>query len=382
MNDLIEEAINEEVKKVGLFETAKAFLIEWQHRIPLVAFIGGFILDSFTLTRLDQWLDQAILTVHLLIVTGSIVLLQLAYRAKGSREVPRKSLIGEHAPWYPIALQFSMGALFSGFFIFFTRSGTLAESWPFLLLLAGFLVGNEIFKKRYERFVFQISVYYFVILLYLILFVPVLLDMIGVWMFLLSGVLSLVVIVGVMYGLYRITPERVTKTYRKIAMTIGAIFIGMNILYFTNIIPPIPLAMKDMGIYHSVVRDGSFYTVTYEKPAWYTFWRRSDKVFRRPGNEPVYAFSAVFAPTNLTTKIYHNWEYWDEQSGEWRSAGKIAYQIVGGRDGGFRGFTLKENIFEGTWRVDVETERGQLLGRKKFKVVNEQPKRVLIEGTR
>jgi hypothetical protein len=42
---------------------------------------------------------------------------------------------------------------------------------------------------------------------------------------------------------------------------------------------------------------------------------------------------------------------------------------VGGRDGGFRGYSFKKNIQPGTWRVDVETAEGLLLGRIGFEVV-------------
>ena len=41
--------------------------------------------------------------------------------------------------------------------------------------------------------------------------------------------------------------------------------------------------------------------------------------------------------------------------------------IAGGRDGGYRGYSLT-TVNSGNWRVNIETERGQLIGRVKFKV--------------
>lgn len=38
------------------------------------------------------------------------------------------------------------------------------------------------------------------------------------------------------------------------------------------------------------------------------------------------------------------------------------------RNEGFRGFTKKENIFPGKWRVDIKTERDQVVGRVRFDV--------------
>lgn len=43
---------------------------------------------------------------------------------------------------------------------------------------------------------------------------------------------------------------------------------------------------------------------------------------------------------------------------------------MGGREGGYRGYSVKGNLFAGEWRVNVTTERGQSLGRTSFTVVD------------
>ena len=42
--------------------------------------------------------------------------------------------------------------------------------------------------------------------------------------------------------------------------------------------------------------------------------------------------------------------------------------IFGGRDGGYHTYSIKGNIIPGLWRVDIETERGQIIGREEFKI--------------
>ena len=96
----------------------------------------------------------------------------------------------------------------------------------------------------------------------------------------------------------------------------------------------------------------------------------------------MYFYSAVFSPTDLDTKIFHSWQYFNEDKEKWIENFKIGYTIVGGRDGGYRGYSIKENIFSGRWRVDVMTEREQLLGRYKFTVVDVQILPVLETGMR
>ncbi|MCF1193471.1 DUF2914 domain-containing protein, partial [Mangrovimonas sp. AS39] len=55
-------------------------------------------------------------------------------------------------------------------------------------------------------------------------------------------------------------------------------------------------------------------------------------------------------------------------SGKWVSGSKISFPIKGGRNEGYRGFSKKENVFSGKWRVDIETERGQVVGRVRFDI--------------
>jgi len=146
-------------------------------------------------------------------------------------------------------------------------------------------------------------------------------------------------------------------------------------LYFTNIIPPVPLSLREAGIYYSVQRtsDGEYRIVTTDKPWWARFSPRT--TIEVLPNQRIYFYTAIFTPTRLDTNIIHHWQYYDESNGRWVSRSRISYGIVGGRDGGYRGFSVISNPPDGRFRVDVETTRGQVIGRKNFrvKIVDEQP---------
>jgi len=47
-------------------------------------------------------------------------------------------------------------------------------------------------------------------------------------------------------------------------------------------------------------------------------------------------------------------------------AGRISFPLRGGRDEGYRGYSLKQNIFSGSWRVSVLAEDGRVISRKDF----------------
>ena len=213
--------------------------------------------------------------------------------------------------------------------------------------------------------------------------VPILLGKIGAASFIASGIASLAVITGFLFLVYLFAPRLIGDSKRQLAAIIGGIFLVFNILYFTNLIPPVPLALKDIGIYHLVSRtEAGNYTVSYESGEWFEFWRRSDKIFHRSLGARVYCFSSVFAPTGLDAPVYHRWEYFDEQDRSWRTATRISFLISGGRGEGFRGFSVKEAVFAGKWRCSVETERGVLIGRDTFLIVEASQEPDLITEIR
>ncbi|HEY6262707.1 MAG TPA: DUF2914 domain-containing protein, partial [Nitrospiraceae bacterium] len=82
-----------------------------------------------------------------------------------------------------------------------------------------------------------------------------------------------------------------------------------------------------------------------------------------PANEPIYCFTAVFAPVDLNTTIYHHWYFRQNSDKPFTHADRIAIKISGGREGGYRTYTFKQRLDPGDWRVDVETEDGRIVGR-------------------
>jgi hypothetical protein len=319
------------------------------------AFLAGFIVDNFTLTRIDLAMTVIVLSTYLFVATLGFVLASIS---RGGALVP-------------YATQFAFGSLLSGYFIFFTRSASLAGSWFFIFLLIIAIFGNEFLKEEYRRFELRATMLFAAFFFFAIIYVPVALKSMGAWMFLLSGLVSLASIWVVIRVIGRVAPEVVRTTRRTLIITIGGLFAGVNGLYFANIIPPIPLSLKDAGVYHFVSRaevDG--YTGRAEPVKWYDVLGRYHPQFHCTQGGPVFFYSAVFAPTALNTTILHEWQYYNELLGAWVTTDRLGFQITGGRDGGYRGYSVKQSILPGLWRVNVITERGQLVGRITFTVID------------
>jgi len=347
-----------------LSEKIKSIYMKYERFASPAALFVGFVFDNFTLTRIDQLYDNIVLFSYLIIAGVGITLVQLY-----ENSVFKGLLVKKAAPFLPLLIQFAFGGLFSGYFIFYSRSASLASSWFFILLLLGLLVGNEFFRKHYRGLVFQVSIFYFALFSFAIFFVPVIAGKMGVWIFLLSGLISLVVIATLLFVFAYIAPESFQKKGKLLKLSISSIFVLINVLYFTNIIPPIPLSLKDAGVYHFVGRtESGNYIVRSEVKKWYEFDIGSKKFHHARGGS-AYVYSAVFAPTDLNTNILHRWQYYDDKKQKWIITNEIAFPIFGGRGGGYRGYSFKEKVTEGRWRVDVVTNRGQLLGRISFEVI-------------
>lgn len=339
----------------------KEYTRRYKRYIPGGMLLFGFIVDNFTLTRVDLWFDNLVLLTYLVIALMGILFINLY-----ETQVLQSEYLKRFKFLSTLAVQFAFGGLFSGFIVFYSRSASFITSWPFILILVALLFGNEFFKDRYSKFNFQMSIFFTALFSFMIFYVPVIVGVMGAWVFLYSGFLSLAIISLIIYIFLQTMPRLVDKA--KLVWSISTIFIVINLLYFTNIIPPIPLSLKYISTYHYVQRleNGNYY-VNSEKKKIYDFLIFNNTVHISHGS-PVYIYSAVFAPTRLNTDIFHKWQYYDNEKSKWIEKDSIKFNISGGRDGGYRGYTMKTNLKEGVWRVDVITPRNQLIGRIKFKV--------------
>jgi hypothetical protein len=349
---------------MSFFEITRNWYGRFERPISSLSLIAGFVFDALTLKRVDTLWENVWIIAHLFIVGVFIALIHLKKNEVGDEKNPSKAHF-----WFVNILQFFFGGLLSTFLVFYFRSADIFVTWPFLLLLAIAFIANESFKRHYIRFSFQISLFFLSVYSFSIFLLPVILHQIGPRIFLLSGLLSLVFIAIFILILFLFIRDRFNESKKLIFFLILGIFAFVNFLYFTNLIPPIPLSLKDGGIYHSLVKDGNGnYDVTYEDYGWQGYFQMYSN-FREIPDSPVYAYSAVFSPTNLNITIVHEWQYYDEAQGKWITDFIINLPVVGGRGGGFRTYSERSNLPSGHWRVNIMTTQGQIIGRLRFNIM-------------
>lgn len=349
-------------------EFIEKLIHKYERYVAPFTFIFGFIFDTLTLKSIDLWFDHIILLIYIFTAATGILVLNL-YESGRLRFKISDSAI----PLIPVVVQFAFGGLFSFFVIFYTQSSALGKSWLFLLTLTVLLIGNEYFRKNYQRLAFQLSIFFVALFSYSIFATPLVLRKIGPWVFLLSGMISLLLLALFILFLFYLAPKQTRQAGRAFLFSIGGIYLLFNFLYFTNIIPPIPLSLKESGVYHSVKRLGSGeYELMYEPVRWRFPFQGTDSTYHWKPGEPVYFFSSVFTPTKLDVAILHQWSYYNEDKNKWDDYGNIKFAIVGGRSGGYRGYSYRTGVQPGKWRVEVKTEQGQVLGRQVFTVTKSE----------
>jgi hypothetical protein len=142
----------------------------------------------------------------------------------------------------------------------------------------------------------------------------------------------------------------------------------INLFYFLKLIPPVPLALDKGIVAHNITMKDDSYLVSYEPEDSFVFWRKHKLNFAYVPDESVYIFSSIFAPTDLSKAVFHRWKWYNENTKEWEITEDIGYNITGGRDGGFRGYTYKNNVKPGEWEVQVLTDEEHVLGVIKFEI--------------
>jgi DUF2914 family protein len=214
---------------------------------------------------------------------------------------------------------------------------------------------------------------------------PIVAGFLSVWLFVAAVALSCAALGGLARRLARWTHDA-PGVRRRMAVPTFAVQGLLAVAYFAGVIPPVPLSVQYMGIYHEVVPPGQDLTpaapaapqqaslvggraprggaaTTYQlkhlRP-WWKVWQHGDQDFAARPGDVIYCFARVFAPGGFRDTVYVHW--WAKGRNGWEDQGRTRLDISGGRDEGFRAVATKRNYHPGRWRVEVETEDGRDLG--------------------
>lgn len=335
-----------------------------EEKMPAAFFIGGFLFDIVTLDRIDS-LFVILQQAAYLVVLSLLLVLELAEKQK------RLNLKGRLAKWFDYheaVVHFIFGSLLSSYTLFFFKSASLGSSLLFLGFMASLLILNEF--PQFQRFglIIRFALLSLCLTCYFAYVVPIIMGFGGIIPFALSLAVGLLCMLGLIWVLKKKNyPADILKHWILLpSLTITAVFVTF---YIFQLIPPVPIALNNIGMYHKAERQGSNYVLTYYRP-WWKFWQNGAQTFLFREGDKLNCFFSIFSPSNFKDNVRIRWLFKDPRLG-WAPTDAIPVAISGGRDQGFRGVATKANFQPGDWQVRVESDDGREIGRLNFEVVTD-----------
>jgi len=382
-------------------------LQELRHQHPgreiAVFFAAGVLFDIVTLSRIDDLFNLLQQGVYIVVLAG---LMAREERIKAGVAAPPRFL---RKAWHysQEAIHFLLGSLLSAFTLLFLKSTSGLASFFFLSFLATLLVVNELPRFQALGPIVRFGLLSLCLTTYLALLLPIVAGFLSAWLFLAAVGLACAGFYWLVRRLSAATRDA-GSVWRRVAAPAFAVQGLLVVAYFAGVIPPVPLSVQFIGIYHEVVPPGARvapapspdvpppaqeagmadgivgsgftggastatrpgYQLKHLRP-WWKVWQHGDQDFEARPGDVVYCFARVFAPRGFKDAVYVHW--WAERrSGGWDDQGRARLEISGGRGEGFRAFATKRNYHPGRWRVEIESEDGRDLGVIHFNLTSDE----------
>jgi hypothetical protein len=344
-----------------LFARLNAFKSRNERVLSTAFFLGGFLFDAVMLSRIDEPLMLVQQGAYLLICG---LLLAVQQRMELKKTVPPAWL---RKPWRYAdhLLHFMLGTLLNAYSIFYFQSASGITAVCFVIAIAALLAVNEM--PRFQKLgpVVLYALYSICLTSYFAYLIPVLIGDLRPWMFYLavtaaSGLLFIQIYYLLRWGK---SYSHVARHAAVPAFAVQALFV---LLYTLRVAPPVPLAIKQIGIYHDVKRVQGGWELSQQAKTW-KFWQRPDAVFlERPGDK-LFCFARIFAPRHFHDGISIVWFHRDPRRG-WTQAHRLALTVSASSAVGFATDAYLTEPMPGDWRVEIESQDGRTIGLLRFSV--------------
>lgn len=321
---------------------------------PVLFFAGGFVMDAVTLGRnINLW------TLGYVGACAVGVIGCFAIRAHGWFE--------KYSQWVDSSLHFLLGAVFSALVVLYFRSAGTLVTGIAVAVMVGAMLWNEVAARGDASREILWAVFALSLVMYLNFLLPYAVGSLSaLWFY---G--SIVVTLGVLWG-----TRHLINIPRRSLIVSSACAGGAAVLFVAGAIPPVPLAMKRQMPCIDAEHVGDEYVCQRSDRRLTTRWGLTDPRVEFISGERVSVMSAVAAPRNVSASLEHRWYRWSSEEG-WLARDTIPVRMTGGRDGGWRFYSYKQNIRPGFWRVETAVPNGSVLSYVEFSVrqVEKPPKR-------
>ena len=341
-------------------EKLKSLHAKHSRYLPAVFFVLGFLLDVFTLGRIDNVVN----------IIQQVIYLGVVSRILYFKALEESGLWSPQGFWQKIwkydveILHFLLGSLLSAYTIFYFVSASLATSLVFMNFMILVLVANELPMFQKQSLPLKMGLFQICLLSFFSYFIPIVVQFVNIVTLIGACVLAL----AVAYSSYKALMKKGMEKDDALRFQIipGVSVVGVILILFAlKLLPPIPVSVQYMGVYHDVQKDNAEYVLSYDRP-WYKFWQNGAQSYEAQPGDKVILFARIFSPANMDDHVQFHWQQYIR--GKWQSSDRVKIRVVGGRGEGFRAYSTKSNFDEGEWRVKIETLDGREMGRLSFDI--------------
>ncbi len=342
-------------------DKALKFYSQNETKVDLGFFLGGFVFDVFTLSSIDDSfgiIQQTLYLSILLCLFGSEFLIE-------SKVLTIPKSLEKMWDSRSFITHFLLGSLLSIYSLFFLKSASAFVGILFVVVLMLVMVLNELKFVQSRGVDTKFALFILALLCFMTTLSPVVFGYIGFFPFFCALILT----AGIVAGFWHLLKKKVSvdANLEKRILAPSALVLGLFfVFYVLGWIPPVPLAVEEIGVYHRIEKVDGNYKLFHER-AWWKFWQNADEDFSSQPNDRVFVFARIYSPARFSDQVILHWQLFDTNQG-WMTSDKIPMSISGGREGGYRGHAFKSNYVEGDWRVLVETNDGREIGRVKFNI--------------
>ncbi|MBX7231891.1 MAG: DUF2914 domain-containing protein [Bdellovibrionales bacterium] len=338
------------------FKWSENFSSKYNKYFPVSLFLIGFLFDILTLGRIDALFSILKQSLYLTII-GFLLCQWLI-------ESFRSPTFGSHWMWFKkirlFLLHFLFGSLLSEYMLFYFKSSSFSLAFIFIFLLATLLLLNEWHRFQKLGLIIKFALFTFCSMSFFSYLVPIALGQTGKSIFLGSLVMGLAPLLIISHVCLRCGLK---KTIIRQQSLIPGLFVMVVLffLYTLRWIPPVPLSIQYIGVFHTLNKVEGKFQLGHERP-WWRFWHHGDQVFLAQPGDKIVIFFRLFSPTHFKDEVRVKW-YLDNSQHGWVMQDEIPIRIIGGREEGFRGYAQKSHFTEGQWKVAIETLDEREIGR-------------------
>ena len=325
-----------------------------------IFFSFGIAFDFLTLGTLDDHLFWASQGFYLFL--GILIWIHQWFATDSLKDHPNR-IIKLYFQNQNNVIHFILGGLLSQYMVLYFKSASMAISSGFIGVILVMMVINELPRFKQSSQITKSALFGLCITSFSVCLAPALTKQIGTLTFFLAAGISLLITLS-LYFLFlqplKTQGVALLKLYLVPQLCVLFAFVG---LYAFKILPPVPLAIQHIGVYHVVeVTQQGQYLLKHENP-WWRFWHNGDQQFAAQPNDQIYVFFRLFSPHKFDEALNVVWDYRASATQLWQEGDRIPLKVKGGRSQGYRAFVKKQNYETGNWRVRVLTQDLREVGR-------------------